>query len=173
MRKIALFALGLCASLTYAQNQFSVGAHIGIPMMDVSDVSSFNIGANVSYLHTLSPSFKIGAATGYSHFFVKKLGTDAGYIPIAAKGQFIIPKSKFFIDLDLGYAISIRNEGKGGFYTYPKVGYQLGPGELYLGLQTFSNKVDYYYIDANGNDAVVKQNFTAGSVNLGYNFVFN
>lgn len=172
MKKISLLALGLFASLNYAQSQFSVGAHIGIPMMDVSDVSSLNLGANISYLHTLSPSFKIGAASGYSHFFVKKFGTDAGYIPIAAKGQYIIPKSKFFIDLDLGYAISIRNEGKGGFYTYPKVGYQLGSGELYLGLQTFSNKANYYYTDHNGNEAISKQNFTAGSINLGYNFIF-
>lgn len=157
-----------------AQNHFSVGAHIGIPVMDVADASSINVGLNAAYLHDISENFKIGASMGYSHFFVKTLGTDLSFIPIAAKAQYVFPKSKFFIDLDLGYAFSGNSSFTGGLYAYPKVGYKISKGELYVGFQSFSNKYKFDYYDVSTANITNNANssFSAGSVNIGYNFSF-
>ena len=174
MRKIILLLSAFIGITSYAQNQFSAGAHVGLPMMDASNIATFNIGLDLAYLHEVNPNFKIGAETGYSHFFGDSLTKDHPFIPIAAKAQYVFPKSSFFVDVALGYGISVNESLTGGFYAYPKVGYKLGKGEAYLGLQTlFSNGYDYSLYDSSYNlIGVSRFRASFGSLNLGYNFTF-
>lgn len=174
MKKIAFLLLFFANMTSFAQNQFSVGGHVGIPMMDASKISNFNLGLDISYLYNINTNFKIGAETGYSHFFIDTLGKDMPYIPIAAKAQYTIPQSSFFADVAVGYGISVNRSMKSGVYINPKIGYKLGSGEIYLGLQTlFSNNYHYNLYDSNYNFVgTTKANASLGSINLGYNFTF-
>ena len=98
------------------------GVHIGIPVGDVDDYSSFNVGLDVAYLHPISSNFKLGIASGYDHFIGKDDADDFGFIPLAASAKFN-PTQNFFVGLDLGYAFATNDNWEGGFYYQPKVGY--------------------------------------------------
>ena len=76
MKKFTISFLTFAGALCYAQNHFSAGAYIGIPVMDTSESASLNIGAQFSYLRDLTPNFKLGASIGYSHYFIKAVVTD-------------------------------------------------------------------------------------------------
>lgn len=172
MKKLAILLLFPFGFQSFAQSNFSIGTNIGLPISDTSDISSINLGLNVSYLYNITSDFKLGASLGYSHFFIKRIGGDISYIPLAAKVQYTIPQTNFFLDGDLGYAISIHSVFKGGLYAYPKIGYKLGKGEIYLGLQAFNNKYKFDYHQPDGSITQSNENFTAGTINLGYNFIF-
>ncbi|MCT3844755.1 hypothetical protein HZQ52_07930 [Elizabethkingia anophelis] len=158
MKKILLlgaFALLGFAASAQTTGQFKIGANIGVPVGDASNLTSFTIGVDAAYQWRLAENFDLGIATGYQHFFIKSdykdLG-DKGYIPLAASAQYSIDP-KFFIGADLGYAFwTGKYTSGGGFYYQPKVGYQQPNWELYLGYRGVSD------------------NGTTGSVNLGFNF---
>ncbi|WP_311316271.1 hypothetical protein [Epilithonimonas hominis] len=142
--------------LSSAQEGFKLGAHIGVPVADAGDVSSFNLGLDAAYMWNVAPSFDLGIASGYSHFIGKSNNgynfDDFGFIPIAASGKYRFSGSPVSLGLDLGYGISTKDGIDGGLYYQPKVAYNFSQGELYLGYQGVSN------------------DFSVGSVNLGYNF---
>lgn len=104
----------------------------------------------------VAPSFDLGIASGYTHFIGKSNNgynfDDFGFIPIAASGKYRFSGSPVSLGLDLGYGISTKDGIDGGLYYQPKVAYNFSQGELYLGYQGVSN------------------DFSVGSVNLGYNF---
>ena len=97
------------------KGNFKVGAHIGLPVGDLSNTHSFNIGADVAYVYPVSENLKLGVTTGYSHYFGKRervgLGDfnfsfdfpDLGIIPLAATGQVNVGNN-IFVGADLGYA---------------------------------------------------------------------
>ena len=142
--------------LSSAQEGFKLGAHIGVPVADAGDVSSFNLGLDAAYMWNVAPSFDLGIASGYTHFIGKSNNgynfDDFGFIPIAASGKYRFSGSPVSLGLDLGYGISTKDGIDGGLYYQPKVAYNFSQGELYLGYQGVSN------------------DFSVGSVNLGYNF---
>ena len=142
--------------LSSAQEGFKLGAHIGVPVADAGDASSFNLGLDAAYMWNVAPSFDLGIASGYSHFIGKSNNgynfDDFGFIPIAASGKYRFSGSPVSLGLDLGYGISTNDDIDGGLYYQPKVAYNFSQGELYLGYQGVSN------------------DFSVGSVNLGYNF---
>lgn len=142
--------------LSSAQEGFKLGAHIGVPVADAGDASSFNLGLDAAYMWNVAPSFDLGIASGYSHFIGKSNNgynfDDFGFIPIAASGKYRFSGSPVSLGLDLGYGISTKDGIDGGLYYQPKVAYNFSQGELYLGYQGVSN------------------DFSVGSVNLGYNF---
>lgn len=142
--------------LSSAQEGFKLGAHIGVPVADAGDVSSFNLGLDAAYMWNVAPSFDLGIASGYTHFIGKSNNgynfDDFGFIPIAASGKYRFSGSPVSLGLDLGYGISTNDDIDGGLYYQPKVAYNFSQGELYLGYQGVSN------------------DFSVGSVNLGYNF---
>ena len=142
--------------LSSAQEGFKLGAHIGVPVADAGDASSFNLGLDAAYMWNVAPSFDLGIASGYTHFIGKSNNgynfDDFGFIPIAASGKYRFSGSPVSLGLDLGYGISTNDDIDGGLYYQPKVAYNFSQGELYLGYQGVSN------------------DFSVGSVNLGYNF---
>ncbi|KPH14507.1 hypothetical protein [Chryseobacterium sp. ERMR1:04] len=161
MKKLLLGAFVLLGSIAQAQEGFKLGAHFGVPVSDANGISSLTLGINGTYLWNVTKGLDVGLATGYSHFFGKDSWDDFGFIPVAASGKYKFSGIPIFIGLDLGYGISVQGEIDGGFYAYPKFGYQISKGELYLGYQSISNTRDFGWYKASGN---------LGSVNIGYNF---
>ena len=156
MKKLIMIAAMAVFGLSSAQEGFKLGAHIGVPVADAGDVSSFNLGLDAAYMWNVAPSFDLGIASGYTHFIGKSNNgykvDDFGFIPIAASGKYRFSGSPVSLGLDLGYGISTKEGIDGGLYYQPKVAYNFSQGELYLGYQGVSN------------------DFSVGSVNLGYNF---
>lgn len=148
-----------------AQEGFKLGAHIGIPVSDAGDFSSFNLGLDGAYMWNVGSGFDLGIATGYTHFIGKSYdvpggsikGDDFGFIPVAVAGKYRFTGSPVSIGLDLGYGISTKDGIDGGLYYQPKVAYNFSQGELYLGYQGVNSKRGPF-------------DFGVGSVNLGYNF---
>ncbi|NRT15300.1 hypothetical protein HNP99_001647 [Flavobacterium sp. 28A] len=166
----AVFAFGFANA---QDGQFKVGAHVGLPMGDIKDGSSLNLGADVAYLWNVTDKFKAGTTTGYSSYLGKTVKEDvnfggfgsfgsienktdaSGFIPVAATAQYSL-SDKFFVGTDLGYAIYVgKGEGDGGVYYQPKFGYQTEKIELYAG---------YKGISVDGA--------TFSSLNLGFNYKF-
>lgn len=162
MKKLLLVgAFALLGSAVNAQEGFKLGGHIGIPVADASDVSSFTLGVDASYMWNITKGLDLGVASGYSHFFGKDNFDDFGFIPVAVSGKYKFSGAPIFVGLDLGYAISVKDGMDGGFYAQPKFGYQMSKGELYIGYQSISNRRDFGWY---------RTSWTIGAVNIGYNF---
>lgn len=162
MKKLLLVgAFALLGGAAQAQEGLKLGGHIGVPVSDASNVSSFTLGVDGAYMWNIAKGLDLGIATGYSHFFGKDHFDDFGFIPVAVAGKYKFKGAPIFVGLDLGYGISTKSGVDGGFYAQPKFGYQMTKGELYIGYQSVSNsqKVGWG-----------TYSWTAGAVNLGYNF---
>lgn len=140
MKKIILLTVSVFTfGFVNAQDGgFKLGAHLGLPLGDIKDVSSLNIGADVGYVWKLADSFDAGIATGYTSYLGKNGFDAAGFIPIAATGQYSLAEN-WFLAADLGYGIYAgKGSGDGGFYYQPKVGYKVNKVEVYLGYKGIS-----------------------------------
>lgn len=149
---------------------FRLGVNAGLPVGDFGKAYSFTAGADVAYLYPLAENFRLGVATGYSHYFGKKydLGLfgmsyrvpDFGAIPVAATAEFIFGNSNVFLGADLGYAFFTKTEERGAdsgsFYYQPKLGY------------SFDKRHDLYF----SYKGFTKNSANAGSLNLGYAYNF-
>jgi len=137
MKKVLLVAvLALFGFSVSAQEGFKVGAHVGLPIGDVSDFSSFTVGLDVAYMFETSDSFDVGIASGFVNGFGKSETVSSGgftvefdapdfqYIPLAVAGRFKASE-EFSIGADLGYAVGISEGNDGGFYYRPLVGYNI------------------------------------------------
>ena len=150
---------------------FRLGVNAGLPVGDFGNAYSFTAGADLAYLYPLAENFRLGVATGYSHYFGKKTKTDlilvtlknevpdVGIIPVAATAEFTLGDSNVFLGADLGYAFftkkDLKNEN-GSFYYQPKLGYAVDKiHDLYFSYKGFARD--------GGN---------IGSVNLGYAYNF-
>jgi hypothetical protein len=156
MKKIILLTTAVFAfSFANAQEgAFKIGAHVGLPMGDIKDGSSLNLGADVAYTWKVAEGLDVGIASGYTSYLGKNGGTSMGFIPVAATGNFGLGEN-IFIGADLGYAIYAGSVdgAKGGAYYQPKVGYKAEKVEVYLG---------YKGIAVTGG--------TYSSINLGINY---
>src|SRR5690606_25895375 len=157
-----LFMMLFAVTSAFSQSNFKIGINAGLPVGDVEDQATFQLGADVAYLYPVSELFSVGGLLGYSHFFgdeVVLLGAnvdvdDFSFLPIAASARFGFANS-LFVGADLGYAIGIDDGNDGGFYYRPKVGYSFGGVAL---IASFAG------IAVDGGDV--------SSVNLGVEFGF-
>ena len=166
---LALFGL---MSAQKTDSGIRLGVNAGIPVGDFGKLTTFTAGVDLAYLYPLAENFRLGVATGYSHYFGKKttydlgiLGKrdvkvpDVGVIPVAAKAEFILGDSNVFLGADLGYAFftekDLKNEN-GSFYYQPKLGY------------SFDKRHDLYF----SYKGFTRNNANAGSINLGYAYNF-
>lgn len=123
-----LFLLPIFAILTITSvnaQEFKAGVNVGLPLGDIEDAYTLNIGVEANYLWDVSEEFKAGISAGYSHYLGDSdFGVDdAGFLPIAAAGRFNVSED-FVIGADLGYAVGISPSGNdGGFYYAPRVQY--------------------------------------------------
>lgn len=142
MKKVVLTALFAVAGLVGVSAQTTgveAGVHLGFPVGNASDISSFNIGLDLAYLHPVANNFKLGIATGYDHFIGKDYdfpiigkvkGDDFGYIPLAASAKLGLGDN-FFVGGDIGYAFATKSEMDGGFYYQPKAGYSASTFDVF------------------------------------------
>lgn len=159
MKKLFLLTILTIFSFTVAQSQsnWKLGVNAGIPVGDIEDFSSFNLGGDVAYFFDVSDVFTAGPLVGFSHFFEDDdgVGEDLSFIPLAASGRFSFSDA-VFIGADLGYAIGVDDGNDGGFYYRPKLGYNFGMVALIL---------SYAGIE-------ITDGPTAGTVNLGIEIGF-
>ncbi len=155
---IVLFSI----SSAFSQSNFRIGVNAGIPVGDIEEFTTFQLGADVAYLYPVSNLFSVGALAGYSRYFGDDVSTplgninvdDISFLPIAASARFGFENS-LFVAADLGYAVGLDDGNDGGFFYRPKVGYSLG---LVAVIASFSG------ISVDGGDV--------SSVNLGVEFGF-
>ena len=165
---LALFGL---MSAQKTDSGFRLGVNVGLPVGDFNQTHSFTAGADVAYLYPLAENFRLGVATGYSHYFGKKTKLDlilvtlknevpdVGIIPVAATAEYTFGGSNVFLGADLGYAFFTKKDFKnenGSFYYQPKLGY------------SFDKKHDLYF----SYKGFTRNNISAGSINLGYAYNF-
>lgn len=128
MKKLFLLPIfAIFAITTVNAQEFNAGLNVGLPLGDIEDAYTLNIGVEANYLWNVSEEFDAGISAGYSHYLGDSIGgfdfEDAGFLPIAAAGRFNLSED-FTIGTDLGYAIGISPSGNdGGFYYAPKVQY--------------------------------------------------
>ena len=165
---LALFGL---MNAQKTESGIRLGVNAGIPVGDFGKFTTFTAGVDLAYLYPLAENFRLGVATGYSHYFGKKTKTDlilvtlknevpdVGIIPVAATAEFILGDSNVFLGADLGYAFftkkDLKNEN-GSFYYQPKLGY------------SFDKRHDLYF----SYKGFTRNNASAGSINLGYAYNF-
>ena len=165
---LALFGL---MSAQKTESGFRLGVNAGIPVGDFGKLTTFTAGVDLAYLYPLAENFRLGVATGYSHYFGKKTKTDlilvtlknevpdVGIIPVAATAEFTLGDSNVFLGADLGYAFFTKKDFKnenGSFYYQPKLGY------------SFDKRHDLYF----SYKGFTKNSANAGSINLGYAYNF-
>ena len=165
---LALFGL---MNAQKTESGIRLGVNAGLPVGDFGKAYSFTAGADLAYLYPLAENFRLGVATGYSHYFGKKTKTDlilvtlknevpdVGIIPVAATAEFTFGDSNVFLGADLGYAFFTKKDFKnenGSFYYQPKLGY------------SFDKRHDLYF----SYKGFTRNNANAGSINLGYAYNF-
>lgn len=114
------------------EGNFTVGINGGIPVGDLEEFTTFNLGADLAYRFEVAEQFEIGGLVGYSHFFGDSGGDDdlswevddVQFLPVAASARFKM--NSFFAGADIGYAIGINEGNDGGFYYRPHAGYNFG-----------------------------------------------
>ena len=165
---LALFGL---MNAQKTESGIRLGVNAGIPVGDFGKFTTFTAGVDLAYLYPLAENFRLGVATGYSHYVGKKTKTDlilvtlknevpdVGIIPVAATAEFTLGDSNVFLGADLGYAFftkkDLKNEN-GSFYYQPKLGY------------SFDKRHDLYF----SYKGFTRNNANAGSINLGYAYNF-
>jgi hypothetical protein len=165
---LALFGL---MNAQKTESGIRLGVNAGIPVGDFGKFTTFTAGVDLAYLYPLAENFRLGVATGYSHYFGKKTKTDlilvtlknevpdVGIIPVAATAEFTFGDSNVFLGADLGYAFFTKKDFKnenGSFYYQPKLGY------------SFDKRHDLYF----SYKGFTRNNASAGSINLGYAYNF-
>ena len=165
MKKLIFAAAIAVFSVTAMQAQtFKVGATLGLPMADASDISTFVLGVDAYYYFTdVDAIIEIGATAGFRNFFGDDIEIsgqtvevdDGQFLPLAVAGRV-----KLFGllsgGLDIGYALGINDGNDGGFYVRPVVGFDIA--------DTIELNASYESIT---NDGV-----TWGNLNVGVLFEF-
>lgn len=178
MKKILLATIISIFGVAGANAQWEGGAYVGIPVGD-SDGYSFNTGGTIAYYFNVVAGLKVGGLTGFDYFFGKNYdfsdhngtieveGDGAGFIPIAAAAKYEFP-GKFFVGLDLGYAIGITDRaGDGGFLARPRIGYSVPLVDIYAFYKNigYDTSVTIYNQTYDGS-------YNTGSIGLGVIFRF-
>ncbi|MRJ07586.1 hypothetical protein EDL98_03850 [Ornithobacterium rhinotracheale] len=172
MKKIFLLAIVAIAGIVNAQvGHFKVGANVALPMGLLSDAYTFSVGTDVAYTFNVAPNLDLGVATGYQHYFGKKIeevkylgGSKSTYteetksigiIPLAGQVKYSV-SPEIFLGVDLGAAfLTGSGESTTVFYYQPKIGYQMLQHEIALGYRGLSRD---------------SQNLGAISLGYAYNF---
>jgi len=157
MKKLVLALSIICASTLVSKAQmaagdfkFGAGIHLGLPIGDFHNVSSFGIGGEVQGEYAFAENLTGVATSGYTYFIGKSFpdGTGGtykvnyGHIPILVGARFY-PSEQFFVGAQIGYghysaSVSSSNgygggsSGSGGFEYRPQVGYNADPIQLIL-----------------------------------------
>ncbi len=140
MKKIILVLSLVAVSFTQAQDLvitpenswFKAGVNVGMPIGDTADFASLTVGADFRGQHLVTPSFGIGVASGYNHFFGKDNFQDFGLIPLAGFVRYYFQPKGLFFGTDLGYGfLTNADNNSGGLYLNPQIGYHNEKWNIY------------------------------------------
>lgn len=157
MKKLLFVLTFICAIVITSNAQmktgdfkFGAGVHLGLPIGDFHDVTSFGLGAELQGEYAFTDNVTGVATSGYSYFFGKSFddgngGTikfNYGHIPVIVGARFY-PSEQFFVGAQIGYghySVSVSGNngygggtgGSGGFEYRPQVGYNADPIQLIL-----------------------------------------
>ena len=162
---VAIATVGFAFSGTAQDTKIKVGVDFGIPMGDMKDATSFNLGVNGAYVWTgIAEGFDAGIGVSYNTYFAKEIdlgplgkvkGDNFSFLPIYGTANYNFTEN-IFAGADLGYAIALSPSGMdSGVYYQPKVGYQTEMFEVFVGYK-----------------AVAVSGSSFSSVNLGFNYKF-
>jgi len=149
---------------------FEAGPYLGAPVGD-GGIFGFNAGATFGYYAQVVPRLRVGGIIGIDQFFGKEDDgwsyPDATFIPVAASAKFNITE-RFFVGLDLGYAIGVTSAaGDGGFLASPKMGISLPIVDIY----GYYKAISYSY-DWGDSPADWDNDLNVGSIGVGAAFRF-
>ena len=73
MKKIILTAMAIfaCSFANAQDGGFKLGAHVGLPMSDIKDLYSANLGVDAAYTWKIIDKFDAGLTAGYSSYLGK------------------------------------------------------------------------------------------------------
>lgn len=159
---------------TQAQEGFKLGAHVGLPIGDLDEATSLNLGLDVAYHWNITEGFDLGVTTGYTTFTGKDYdipggtieGDNISFIPIAASARYSF-NEMWFAGLDLGYAVATEDGADGGIYYLPKVGYKFTSVEVFAFYKGISIKQEY-----SDGTVTIENTTTAGAVGVGAAYRF-
>lgn len=153
MKKILLamsiVAVSFAANAQKNEGGFHVagGVHVGLPIGDFGDVSSFGIGAQLQGEYMFAESVSGTITTGYTSFMGKEVDLGAGgkykypatgYVPILAGVRFYAAPS-FFIGAKLGYGLLTGSgDSEGAFNYQPEIGYNAEKFQVAVGYNALS-----------------------------------
>ena len=139
---VAIATVGFAFSGTAQETQLKFGLDAGMPMGDIKDAYSFNIGANAAYMwNGVAEGFDVGVGVSYNTYIGKEEEIagmkfefeNASFLPIYATANYGFTEN-IFAGADLGYALGLAPSGiDGGLYYQPKVGYQTEAFEVFVG----------------------------------------
>ncbi|HEY1214279.1 MAG TPA: hypothetical protein VGE93_11660 [Bryobacteraceae bacterium] len=158
MKKLLLSIAVLCTTAIVSKAQmaagdfhFGAGIHLGLPIGDFHNVSSFGIGGELQGEYAFTENVTGVATTGYTYFAGKSIdlgGGDSykanyGHIPVLVGARYYATEQVFFgAQIGYGhYSVSISSNvqgftgasgGSGGFEYRPQVGYNANPVQFIL-----------------------------------------
>ena len=135
MKKSVLLAVIAVMTMSVAHSQrgnFSVGVNGAVPVGDIDEFTTFNMGADAAYRFNLGQQIQLGALAAYSQYFgdsgEDEFGSwevdDIQFVPLAASAR--VKMKSLFAGGDVGYALGVNDGNKGGFYYKPHVGVNFG-----------------------------------------------
>src|ERR1700759_3373764 len=117
MKKLFLALSIICASVLTAHAQmaqgdfpFGVCLHLGLPVGDLHNFSSFGLGGEVQGEYAFSEQLTGVVTTGYTNFFGKSVSSlsgttykvSYGHIPVIVGARYY-PSEEFFVGAQIGY----------------------------------------------------------------------
>ena len=152
------------------ENMLKIGVNAGFAVP--KENASAAIGVDLSYQHLVTPSFGLGLATAYEHYFGSDndgiKNNDFGVVPIAALVRFYPKRSGLYLGADLGYGFIVGDQKvasnsnvdrpDGGFYLKPEFGYHNRDWNFFL---------EYRKTFTGDKGKIGNQNYSAGSLGVG------
>lgn len=143
MKRKGLLSLMLCFVLAGVNAQsgftFGVGLNASLPVGNMTNISSFAVGAEAQGEYGFSEKVSGIITTGYTHFLEKNNnGLKFGIVPLIAGARYYASE-KFFIGGQLGYGFFTSTGGGGGFAYKPQVGYKAGNFQITGSYNAVSN----------------------------------
>ena len=175
---VAIATVGFAFSGTAQESQLKFGLDAGLPMGDISDGYSFNLGANAAYMWTgIAEGLDVGAGVSYNMYFGKEeeIGgftfeyENASFLPIYATANYGFTEN-IFAGADLGYAVGLTDGIDGGFYYQPKVGYQTEMFEVFIGYKAIMSSQETTVAIPGAGTITGTADTVFSSINIGFNY---
>lgn len=138
MKKFLLVLAVAVVSVQFSNAQekpISVDVQAGLPMGDISDLSNFYVGLNLTYMFAeVAEDFYLGGRAGYNIYLgednsetvfgqtITAEGVDFDFVTLAVVGRYDFTEN-LFGRLDLGYAVGLEEDSDGAVFIEPRFGY--------------------------------------------------